>query len=758
MKKFILLFLFAPILFSQTADLKIKDWKNYTSYNKINVLSSSNTFIWAGTDGGAFSYNHSTKEIFKLTNVEGLSNLEITAILLDDKGRVWFGGANGLLDIYNTETGEWIHNRDIFLAQIGQNKSINCLIQKGDSIYILTDFGISIFDTRINEYQDTYIKLGEFPAFSKVTNMAIQDNKIFALTPAGIAIADQHNPNLILPTQWTTFTIAEHFQGNPLIDIIYFNNIFFVLSEKALYKFENNHFVKTSDIYYLPKKMVTDGNSLYIITNNKLFKLNSNLNLEETQLVSPLESTVAVFNNNTLYIGGNQGFYVLNNETFDKIDLNCPYSNLFFDVLISSTEELWAVSVGFDDRSGFGFYRYSNGEWKNYNRTSYPILATNSYCCIAEGPDGTIYAGSWGRGVAKIETDDKITILNETNSKLIGISTPPDGQPHYIPVAAIVKDKDGTMWFTNHRAMNNAALVSMDKNNLWKNYINGVSISSVYFRQMVIDEYSSKWIISDVDPTRNGLFFYNEKYTLTNTVNGWGLVTNNDLALGVSTDPQVLCMAQDKNNELWIGTRDGIAVINVVSNPLSRITRPCFTTRCNISGQSINSIKVDALNNKWLGTASTGIWVLSPDGSSVITQLNTENSPLLSNNIKCITFNPKDGTVYVGTEKGLSTFKTFLVEPLPEYTETLKIYPSPYKPELGNLYIDGLIESSNIKIMSPHGKLIKEFQSPGGRIAYWDGRDHNNQFVASGVYFVVAYSNDGSKTSIGKVAVIRTGK
>jgi hypothetical protein len=313
------------------------------------------------------------------------------------------------------------------------------------------------------------------------------------------------------------------------------------------------------------------------------------------------------------------------------------------------------------------------------------------------------------------------------------------------------------MWFTNHLAMNNAALVSMDKNGEWKNYINGLSPSHVYYRKMIIDEYSSKWIISDVDPVRNGLFLYNEKYTLPNTFNGWGGVYNSDLALG-GDNAQVLCMVEDKNNELWIGTKDGIAVINRITNPLSRITRPCFTTRCNISGQSINSIKVDALNNKWLGTSATGIWILSPDGSSVVTQLNTENSPLLSNDIKCITFNPSDGTVYVGTEKGLSTFKTFLVEPLPDYAENLKLYPNPYKPEIGNLYIDGLIESSSIKVISPHGKLITEFQSPGGRIAYWDGRDHNMQFVASGVYFVVAYSSDGSKTSIGKVAVIRSGK
>jgi len=172
----------------------------------------------------------------------------------------------------------------------------------------------------------------------------------------------------------------------------------------------------------------------------------------------------------------------------------------------------------------------------------------------------------------------------------------------------------------------------------------------------------------------------------------------------------------------------------------------------------VNCITVDPLNNKWVGTKTTGIWVLTSDGSSVIAQINTNNSKLLDDNIRSIALNPKDGTVYVGTEKGLSSFKTYLVEPLPEYSENLKLYPSPYKPEKGNLSIDGLIESSNIKIITPYGKLIKDFTSPGGRVAYWNGKDSNGEYVASGIYFVIAYSSDGSKNSIGKVTVIRSGK
>jgi ligand-binding sensor domain-containing protein len=161
-----------------------------------------------------------------LTNVEGLSNLEITAILSDDKGRVWFGGANGLLDIYNTETGEWVYNKDIFLAQ-QQNKKINGFIQKGDSVYILTDFGISVYNTRVSEYKDTYVKLGEFAAFTRIINMVLHAGKIVASTLSGIAIADQNNTNLTSPTEWVTFSIAEHFENNSLIDVIYFNDALF---------------------------------------------------------------------------------------------------------------------------------------------------------------------------------------------------------------------------------------------------------------------------------------------------------------------------------------------------------------------------------------------------------------------------------------------------------------------------------------------------------------------------------------------------
>jgi hypothetical protein len=51
--------------------------------------------------------------------------------------------------------------------------------------------------------------------------------------------------------------------------------------------------------------------------------------------------------------------------------------------------------------------------------------------------------------------------------------------------------------------------------------------------------------------------------------------------------------------------------------------------------------------------------------------------------------------------------------------------------------------------------MVAEFSSPGGRIAIWDGRNLDGNFVNSGIYLVVAYDQEGNNVGVGKVAVIK---
>jgi hypothetical protein len=112
--------------------------------------------------------------------------------------------------------------------------------------------------------------------------------------------------------------------------------------------------------------------------------------------------------------------------------------------------------------------------------------------------------------------------------------------------------------------------------------------------------------------------------------------------------------------------------------------------------------------------------------------------------------------VYAGTENSLTSFETPFIKPKEEFDE-LFIYPNPYFVDNSSnlLTIDGLIRDSDIKILTLSGKLISEFSSPGGRTAFWDGRDDDGNLVNSGVYIVVAFDSEGNSTVTGKVAVLR---
>jgi flagellar hook assembly protein FlgD len=68
--------------------------------------------------------------------------------------------------------------------------------------------------------------------------------------------------------------------------------------------------------------------------------------------------------------------------------------------------------------------------------------------------------------------------------------------------------------------------------------------------------------------------------------------------------------------------------------------------------------------------------------------------------------------------------------------------------------VDGLVENSTFKILTIDGVLVREVQTPGGRVGYWDGTDQQGNVVASGIYIIATYAESGA-TANGKVAVIR---
>ncbi|HMK39806.1 MAG TPA: two-component regulator propeller domain-containing protein, partial [Bacteroidota bacterium] len=209
----------------------------------------------------------------------------------------------------------------------------------------------------------------------------------------------------------------------------------------------------------------------------------------------------------------------------------------------------------------------------------------------------------------------------------------------------------------------------------------------------------------------------------------------------------------DRDNQIWVGTDRGVAIILDPSNPLRT---GAIATYRPANGLTVNAIAVDPLNQKWVATTE-GVILYSPDGTQALASYTVESTAgkLIDNNVKSIAVDPGTGTVYFGTTGGLASLSTPAVSPKAQF-DKLTVYPNPFLVPNGTLLtVDGLVANSSLKILTIDGRLVREIKTAGGRIGFWDGKDDQGNVVSSGVYVIVGFTEDGSQAGAGKVAVIR---
>jgi len=102
----------------------------------------------------------------------------------------------------------------------------------------------------------------------------------------------------------------------------------------------------------------------------------------------------------------------------------------------------------------------------------------------------------------------------------------------------------------------------------------------------------------------------------------------------------------------------------------------------------------------------------------------------------------------------ISTIDTIVVEPDNPVSPTapiLTIYPVPYRPASGQLYLTGLPLGGTVSIFDSRG--IKVWQKDNLNSTYnWDGKNTNGDNVSSGVYYVI--TKDKENKIIDKRAIM----
>jgi hypothetical protein len=657
------------------------------------------------------------------------------------------------VNAYNPPTGEWIEIRNIHESQ-QVAKMVRTLLVRSDSLFIGTDYGISVLQISRKEFRDTYANLG-FSTQAGVNDVKIYKNRIWAATDLGVASAPLDAPNLSAPTAWKQYVVANGLPTNASSSISILHDSVIVGTALGVAMFDGTKF---SPVPAFVNRIVYDllarANDVVVLLGDAgSYRLESFTNLASPSTViainsqSPANSFAAQPLTSTLWVGTLLQGLARWTGNWEYKAPNGPSSSFFSSIAVDDQGVLWAAS-GISGR-GKGFYRYDpsapeDSRWKNYTAASYPVMKNDDYYKVSLGAPGTVWVSSWGVGIVQVVGDSIRRRLDQTTTPALAGSVAAD--PNYVVVGGAAVDSKGNTWIVDRTAVNGFHLVRLNGDGT-ANY--NTSISDGRLTNILIDRYDTKWLANaePSDKPSTGLYFFNENSTVSGTsaLGGWGVMSEGLPSYAI------LSLALDLDGDVWVGTDLGIAIFTDPSSPTKS-----KTAYIPLHGQTIQAIAVDAINNKWVGTKE-GVNVLNADGTQLLTQYSvlTTNGKLVGDDIRSIAFDQKRGIVYFGTEKGLSSLEVFPVQAARTMT-SLDVGPNPFVvPSATPLTIRNLAAESSIKILSTNGALVCEFKAQGGGRAFWDGRNRQGDLVQSGIYFLVAYTENGTQTSTGKIAVVR---
>ncbi len=729
------------LIFFDINGQEIGVWKNYTDMRIIKKASSRDNIIWAATEGGAFSYDFESGTYNRFTKSEKLKSQTLTSLAIDAQGKIWFGSAEGYIDVYDPVAEKISTIRDIFTSDKSR-KGINDIFISGDTVFVATDFGLSLIKSTTLSFLETISKFDTLPAETKV-NSVNKGALIYVSTDRGLAIQKKGTRNLSAPESWSIIRTEQLGNASRINNMVVFEEQYYVGTDIGIFRSSDSIWSQILYAGFEVYDMKIVGDKLYSVLFNTLHEFKDN----KTQVVFRKDGLKF----NDLYVDPQNRFFlstsggILNIFTPDTLTIapSGPRTNSFSSIDVDSDGNLWAGSG--KSSTGGGIYKFDGETWTNFNSTNVPEIIIDAFHVVYAAPDNNIYFSNWGRGYS-VFSDSQFETFTADNTDLVGV--PEDTK--FLVIGGIKYDDQNNIWILNYEASNNKLLSVLTADGNFKQFEFGSPLSPrlVAAEHLLVDQYNTKWFAVTGDNDR-GLYYFNENNTLDNLADdSWGVIKTSD---GLRSN-DITALALDERGEIWVGTTSGVNVITDPSRPYSSIFSPAFAIR----QQTITSIEVDPLNQKWVGTRQ-GVFLMSSDGTVLIQQFDSRNSPLPTDDINCITIDENSGILFIGSDFGISSLSTPSIKPQESF-DKLFIYPNPLiisgnsSPEIK---IDGLIKDAEIKILSIDGKLVNEFRSPGGKIAFWDGRDMSGNSVSSGIYLIVAYDREANNISTAKLAVLR---
>ena len=765
MKKYFFLILNVLITINLSDQVAVGDWRDHFAFSNVGQITENTSEIIAGCSDGIFTYNKSDNSINKLSKVNGLSDVGISALsYYEEKDVLFVGYSNGNIDII---VDKKITNiPDIKNKNISAAKIINNVVFKDDFAFLSCGFGIIKLDLINFEIADTYY-IGENATLIEVFKIIYDENYFYVATQTGLYTAEVDSPNLSDYNNWTKIETIPNYNSK-FTDILFFQDELYTLyynessNRKTVYK-------QTDGLWSVFKQQLNSKSSIYakddkfiITTPLEIFIYNQNgLNIRNIEYYNNQEDNI---NSNISYIDNDGTFWIgdsylalikeLENYTYKIYKPNGPSYNTY-GKLFYANNIIYSAGGG---KQANGANMWKEGKLSWFNDEKWSFLSNDDafdYYIMAANPNdpNNIFIGAWSKGVYEYNNMELTEFYHANNSAITGWLN----MDNYVHISGLKFDEDGNLWSVNPSPQPLCVKTPEDD---WYSFDFDGRIENDGTGNLVITENNNKWF-----PVQSQkVVVFDDKNTISNPDDDEFVILNIGDAEGGTVGNYFYALEKDLDDNIWVGTDEGVVVFFNTENAfedgyhsnkikISGEINDIIITGYLLENDVVTSIAVDGANRKWFGTEDSGVYLISEDGTKELFHFTSQNSPLPSNHFLSIIIHEVTGEVFFSTSYGIISYKGNSTTGEDDF-ENVFVYPNPVRPNYyGNIAITGLVSDVNVKITDVTGNIVFEAQALGGQVN-WDGNNFSGQRVQTGVYLIFCSNEDGTKTHVTKLLFI----
>ncbi|MFV0207771.1 T9SS type A sorting domain-containing protein [Empedobacter falsenii] len=740
------LFIFITMIFtSLNAQNDKARWNDLFSYSNVKLLEEVNGVIYCGTENGIFLFNpkNPTNDWIKLNKTNFLNNVGVSAMAYDKESDSFLVGyENGGLDLLRS--GESTMVLDIKWNGFNGVKKINHIFINDGIAFISGAFGIVSYDLKDEEFKET-----TRTNTAVVNDATINGRTLYIATYKGIYSSELSDKNLNDPDFTNRKIWKEEIVGQNVTNIELFEKEIYYSVENELKTISGT---PVSGAFNFIEDLKLSKDQLIITQNNQISVLGSG-----DYSKSEINFNTAISIDNIVY-GGSVNHGIINLSNLEEFYPDGPFNNKAWSVT-TKNGKVWIAPGGTEGyiapiQNEDGFSMYNGKKWNHFSSECLGTARDITTVSVNPTNDKNFVIGSFNKidnntRLFEFNTDFSTNLSNcRDEYKLILNTEIPGSRISGVKFDALGDLYIGASFPSNFSQDWKVTFYAKRTNNSWITYGPESGNESVALSPSVTDSYVYYPVARN-----GGIIVFDKNLGKVQSIN----TSNSKLPIN-----NVLAIANDKTNNLWIGTGQGLVVLYSADDSVKNNTvnvEPIVIIQDGIpeallTDVGIYSIKVDNANRKWIATNGAGVYYVSESGEETKLHFTSKNSPLPSDIVYDVSIDETTGKVFFATEKGVVSYNGDVSTETNNFNDAIA-YPNPYRPEYtGNITIKNLPNRALVKITDIVGNLLFEKKADGGVIE-WNTNNSKGKPVASGIYLVLMTNADGTETKTLKLAVVR---